>query len=98
MSESYTLKGISLNIKEREKVAIVGDNGSGKSTLIKILVGLYQPTKGNVFFSDREIRNIKDDDLRRNLTVIFQDFVRFAYSVKENIAFSNIADLDNDEK
>ncbi|MEK5389513.1 MULTISPECIES: ABC transporter ATP-binding protein [Heyndrickxia] len=98
LSDTYTLNNISFVIKPKEKVAIVGDNGSGKSTLIKILVGLYQPTQGKIFFSEKEIREIKDDDLRKNMTAIFQDFVKFAYSVKENIAFSDLDNITNEEK
>ncbi|AWE08384.1 hypothetical protein DCE79_13660 [Lysinibacillus sp. 2017] len=98
INQEYTLKNISLEIKENEKIAIVGDNGSGKSTLIKILVGLYQPTKGDILFGENEIRQIEKTSLRENITVIFQDFVKFSYSVKENIAFSNISDINNDIK
>jgi ATP-binding cassette, subfamily B, bacterial len=98
ISESYTLKDISLNIKENEKIAIVGDNGSGKSTLIKILAGLYQPTRGEIYFGEKEIREIEVTDLRKNITVIFQDFVKFSYSVQENIVFSNVNESDNEMK
>ncbi|MDP4085009.1 MAG: ABC transporter ATP-binding protein [Bacillota bacterium] len=93
IGQRYVLKNINLNIKAREKIAIVGDNGSGKTTLIKILVGLYNPTQGNILFGDKEIREIKEERLRENITVIFQDFVKFAYSVRENIAFSNMEKL-----
>lgn len=98
MNQDYTLKNISLDIKENEKIAIVGDNGSGKSTLIKILVGLYQPTRGDILFDENEIRQIEEKSLRNNITVIFQDFVKFSYSVRENIAFSNISELNNEKK
>jgi ABC-type multidrug transport system fused ATPase/permease subunit len=98
ISENFTLKNISLNIKLNEKIAIVGDNGSGKSTLIKILAGLYPPTKGKVFFFNKEIRDINEFDLRKSLTVIFQDFVKFAYSIRENISFSDISEINNDIK
>lgn len=98
MNGYYTLKNISFDINSNEKIAIVGDNGSGKSTLIKILVGLYQPTKGSIYFADKELHEISEEDLRSNITVIFQDFVKYAYSVRENIAFSDISNINNDEK
>lgn len=95
IGQREVLKNINLDIKPGEKLAIVGNNGSGKTTLIKILVGLYNPTQGNIFFGDKEIREINEERLRGNITVIFQDFVKFAYSVRENIAFSNMAKLKN---
>lgn len=98
MSEKFALKAISLDIKAGEKIAIVGDNGSGKSTLIKLLMGLYQPTEGKLYFANTDSNKIPDESIRNNITVIFQDFVQYAYSVKENIAFSDISNINNDKE
>ncbi|TKD72287.1 ABC transporter ATP-binding protein [Pseudalkalibacillus hwajinpoensis] len=97
-SEHRILNNISLRINAGEKIAIVGHNGSGKTTLIKCLLGLYQVTEGDIYFNDTEINNIKKKSLSDNTTVIFQDFIKYPFSIKENIVVSNVNDQDNYEK
>ncbi|WP_020063160.1 ABC transporter ATP-binding protein [Bacillus sp. 123MFChir2] len=89
-SEYYSLHNINLHIKPGEKIAIVGENGSGKTTLVKCLMGLYKPTEGNIYFDDLDIRDINPDSLRENLTAIFQDFIKYSFTVKENILFGDL--------
>lgn len=84
-SGKQVLKNCSMEIKKGEKIMIVGKNGCGKTTLAKILLGLYKPTKGQIFFS----KSKKD--------VVFQDFVKYKFTLRENIALGNITNLYDDE-
>lgn len=79
------LKDISFEIKSGTSLAIVGRNGAGKTSLIKLLCRLYEPTRGQVFFGDKEIGDIPSEQWRRELAVIFQDFTRYELTVGENI-------------
>lgn len=97
-AKNYSLKDVELMIRTGEKVAIVGENGSGKSTLIKCLLGLYTPTKGTIEIDGNPINEINTEEMYKNLSVIFQDFVKYNFSVKENIIYGNIDERDNEEK
>lgn len=89
------LKNISLDIASGEKIAIVGHNGSGKSTLALCLSGLLPITNGSISIGGVNIDNIKINELNKKISVIFQDFVRYSLSVKENILFGDIELTDN---
>jgi ABC-type multidrug transport system fused ATPase/permease subunit len=91
------IDNITLNINAGEKVAIVGENGSGKTTLIKCLLGLYEISSGDILFDGVSIKSINKKDLTENVTALFQDFQKYSYTVKENIAFGNINSMDNME-
>jgi ATP-binding cassette subfamily B protein len=84
------LEGISLRIRPGEHVALVGENGAGKTTLIKLLCRLYDPTEGVITFDGTDIRDISIRDLRREISVIFQDYVRYQLSARENIWLADV--------
>lgn len=92
------LKDISFTIHRGERIAIVGENGTGKSTLVNCLTGLYQVTEGEIYFGNVEISLINKSSLYHNVSVIFQDYVRYKYGLRENIGFGNIKEMGNDEK
>ncbi|KMJ56904.1 hypothetical protein AB685_19485 [Bacillus sp. LL01] len=94
-TDKNVLHNINLNIKSGEKVAIVGSNGSGKTTLIKCLLGLYIPQKGSIKFDNIDFNRFKQEDVQKNISVIFQDFMRYAYSIKDNITFGNLEEANN---
>jgi ATP-binding cassette subfamily B protein len=96
-SDRQGLKDISLNIQPGEVVALVGENGAGKSTLIKLLCRLYDPTEGSITFEGEDLRSFATTDLRRQISVIFQDYAKYHLTAKENIWFGNI-DLPPDDK
>ncbi len=86
-SEKPVLHPMSINIQPGERVAIIGRNGSGKSTLAKMLVGLYQPTKGSLRYDGLDSAQIHPTDLRRNFGYLPQDITLFHGSIRDNILF-----------
>jgi len=82
-----SLQPMSVNIKQGERVAIVGHNGSGKTTLAKLLLGLYQPSKGNIQFDGLNHQQIHPSDLRKNIGYLPQDIVLFHGTIRDNILF-----------
>ena len=80
-----TLKDISMQIKQGEKVALVGFNGAGKSTLIKLMLRLYDPDWGNITYAGENIRNYKLADYHKLYGTLFQDFEIFATDIDGNI-------------
>jgi len=89
--ERDVLTNLNLEIKPGESVAIVGENGVGKTTLLKLLAGFYVPTSGRVVVDGVDLRDRDMASWRRRLAVIFQDFVHFELSARDNVA---LADLD----
>lgn len=85
-SETDALAGVRLEIERGSVVALVGENGSGKTTLAKILAGLYDADRGAVRWDGRDTRQFARPSLRSRVAVIFQDFVRYAFTAGENIA------------
>lgn len=85
-ADTDALAGVRLEIERGTVVALVGENGSGKTTLAKILAGLYDADRGAVRWDGRDTRDFSRPSLRARVAVIFQDFVRYAFTAAENIA------------
>lgn len=79
------LKNVSLTINPGEVVAIVGANGAGKSTLVKLLCRLYDPQSGSIQLDGVELPRFAQQDLRKQISVVFQDFAKYFLTVRENI-------------
>jgi ABC-type multidrug transport system, ATPase and permease components len=88
------VRNVSFVIRPDEKAAFVGDNGAGKTTLIKLMLRLYDPTEGMIFYDGVDIRKYGYADYLKLFSCAFQDFRIFSYSLKENICF----DDENPEK
>ncbi len=88
------LESISFEVKKGETVAFVGPSGSGKTTLVKLLVGLYDPKEGNIYYNDHKAANIDYDELRQQLGFVTQDTQLFSGTIKENLLFVNPAATD----
>jgi ATP-binding cassette subfamily C protein LapB len=86
-AESDSLQPMSVKINQGERIAIVGHNGSGKTTLAKLLLGLYQPSKGSIQFDGLNHRQIHPSDLRKNIGYLPQDIVLFHGTIRDNILF-----------
>lgn len=84
-SEFAVLKNASLHIAPGQTVALVGENGSGKTTLIKLLCRLYDPTSGRITLDGTNLKDFLTSDLRREISVVFQDYVHYNMTAKENI-------------
>ncbi|HSU69693.1 MAG TPA: ATP-binding cassette domain-containing protein, partial [Tepidisphaeraceae bacterium] len=81
-----------------EKVALIGQNGAGKTTLVKLLARLYDPTEGRILLDGVDLREYNVEDLRREIGVIFQDYMRYDAIVRENIGFGNIDAMGDSER
>jgi ATP-binding cassette subfamily B protein len=89
-SEQWAVRGLDFSLSPGERLALVGENGAGKTTLVKLLARLYDPTEGKILLDGVDLREYDIESLRRNVGVIFQDFVRYDFVLKENIAVGNI--------
>ncbi|MBH8555794.1 ABC transporter ATP-binding protein [Nostocaceae cyanobacterium CENA357] len=97
-SSRPALRNISLHLKPGEKLAIVGENGSGKTTLIKLLTRLYTPDSGRIFLDGLDLQEWDVDVLRRRIGVIFQNFVRYQFTVGENIGVGDVEHLEDQSR
>ena len=86
------LEEINLEIRPGERIALVGENGAGKTTLVKLMMGLYQPTSGQILLGDKPLQDWPRERVRRLFAAVFQDFVRFQFSVRDNIAFGSLGE------
>jgi ATP-binding cassette, subfamily B, bacterial len=92
------LQDLNLFLKAGECVALVGHNGAGKTTLVKLLTRLYEPTTGKILLDGVPLEEYDALDVRRHISVIFQDFVRYEMAVRENVGFGYVEELENDER
>jgi ATP-binding cassette subfamily B protein len=89
-SERWAIRNVSFQLGKDEKLALVGENGAGKTTLVKLLSRLYEPTEGRILLDGIDLKDYDLKDLRQNIGVIFQDYVRFQMSASDNIAVGKI--------
>ncbi len=94
-SEQEILSNISFELEAGEKMAFVGENGAGKTTLIKLLLRFYEPTQGTIYLDGTDIRRFDKEEYQKMFGVIFQDFFKYEFTVKENIAVGKIEEIDN---
>ena len=94
-SDQYAIKNISFTLQAGERLALVGENGAGKTTLVKLLARLYRPTEGRILWNGVDIQQFDYEEYRSKIGVIFQDFVRFMFTAKENIFVGNITEKSN---
>lgn len=94
----YVLKDINLVIRKDESLALVGLNGAGKTTLVKLLARFYDPTDGQILWDGVDIRHFTPDSLRERLGAVFQDFVKYDLTARENIGLGDIRYIDDTER
>lgn len=97
-SDRWVVRGLNLHIGAGERVALVGENGAGKTTIVKLLTRLYDPEEGRVLLDGTDLRDFDLHSLRASVAVIFQDFVRYDLSLRENIAVGDTDALDHHER
>lgn len=91
----FILKNINLFIPAHQSLALVGLNGSGKTTLVKLLTRLYDPSEGQILWDGIDIRDFEIDEFRQHIGAIFQDFVQYDLTARENIGFGEVAQIEN---
>jgi ATP-binding cassette subfamily B protein len=94
-SETWANRHLNFTLHPGEKLALVGENGAGKTTLVKLLARLYDPTEGRVLLDGIDLKEYQIEDLRLNLGIIFQDYLRYQMTFSQNIAVGNISEIDN---
>lgn len=94
--DRFALRNIDLVIPPGQTLALVGHNGAGKSTFIKLLAGLYEPSEGRILLDGHDLRTYPRDELRRRLSVVFQDFNQYQLSARENVGFGSPDHIGDD--
>ena len=89
------LDGINLRLRREERLALIGENGQGKTTIVKLITRLYDPTEGQILLDGIDLREYDLEDLHREIGVIFQDFMRYEMTARENIAVGRVEEIHN---
>lgn len=93
---SHAIKDVNIKIRPGEKIAVVGENGSGKTTFTKLLLGVYSPNSGSVNISGIDTMVLDKESYHKRVSLISQQFVPYNLSLRENVAISNLKELNND--
>src|SRR5579883_423518 len=97
-SSRLVLQDLNFTLRAGERVALIGENGQGKTTIVKLLTRFYDPTEGQVLLDGIDLRDYDLEDLYREIGVIFQDFMRYEMTARENVAVGRIEAIDNQEQ
>ncbi len=97
-SEQWAVRHLTFRFEPEERIALVGENGAGKTTLVKLLARLYDPDEGRILLDGVDLRDYDLESLRKNIGVIFQDFVRYEFILRENIGISQVEALENETR
>jgi ATP-binding cassette subfamily B protein len=89
------LDRINFQLHTNERLALIGENGQGKTTIVKLITRLYDPTEGEILLDGVDLREYDLEDLHREIGVIFQDFMRYEMTARDNIAIGRIEEIDN---
>ena len=88
--DAFSLENFSCKIEHGDHISIVGDNGAGKSTFVKLLLRLYDPTEGEIYYKGKNIREYDFDSYQAEFAPVFQDYVLNAFSIRENLIFDYV--------
>jgi ATP-binding cassette, subfamily B, bacterial len=94
-TERWILQDLNFRLEPRERIALIGQNGQGKTTIVKLMTRLYDPTQGQVLLDGIDLREYDIADLCSEIGVIFQDFMKYEMTARENIAVGRIECLDD---
>jgi len=96
--EAWALRHFNLRVEPGQTIALVGENGSGKTTLIKLLTRLYRPTEGQIILFGRDLALFEEAELYRLFSAIFQDFVQYQSTARDNVGFGAIEQMDDEDR
>src|SRR6185369_9423829 len=96
-SDYWANRNLNFQLNAGEKLALVGENGAGKTTLVKLLARLYDPTEGRILLDGYDLKEYDLAELRKQVGVIFQDYLRYQMTVSQNIAVGDISEKENKE-
>lgn len=97
-TENYVLSGVSFTLNKGDKLSIVGINGSGKSTIIKLMLGLYEIESGQILINGYPMSDYDMCDVRKMFSALFQSYVQYPLTLRENIALSSLERINNSEE
>lgn len=97
-TDKYVLKNIGFKIENSKKVALIGMNGSGKTTLIKLIMGFYDNYEGTILINDINLNDIDKRSILQKISTLFQDYIRFENTFKENIGYGDFSIMDDEKK
>jgi ATP-binding cassette, subfamily B, bacterial len=97
-SQRWAVRHLSFTFEPHERIALVGENGAGKTTLVKLLARLYDPDEGRILLDGVDLRDYDLESLRKNIGIIFQDFVRYDFILRENIGVSQVEALTDEAR
>ena len=89
------LDRINFQLHPTERLALIGENGEGKTTIVKLMTRLYDPAEGQILLDGVDLREYNLEDLHREIGVIFQDFMRYEMTARENVAVGRIEEINN---
>jgi ATP-binding cassette subfamily B protein len=89
-TERRVLKNFNFALRPGERIALIGENGQGKTTVVKLITRLYDPTEGQILLDGIDLRDYNLEDLHKEIGVIFQDFMRYEMTARENIAIGRV--------
>lgn len=94
-AENWVVRNLSFTLKAGETLALVGENGAGKTTIVKLLARLYDPSEGRITIDGVDLKDMAPRDIHAHLGVIFQDFIRYSFTARDNIGVGRIEDKDD---
>ncbi|KAF8624812.1 hypothetical protein AX15_005699 [Amanita polypyramis BW_CC] len=97
-TDNYALRDVSFKIEKGQLCVLIGVNGSGKSTILKLIARIYDTTEGQILIDSVDIRTLRLDDLRRTISVLFQDYTHFPLSIRDNIGLGDPEHANDDDK
>ena len=92
-NERRVIDHLNFHLHPGERIALIGENGQGKTTIVKLITRLYDPTEGQILLDGVDLREYDLEDLYREIGVIFQDFMRYEMTARENIAVGKIDEV-----
>lgn len=96
--ENYVLEDCSFTMEAGQQIGLVGENGCGKSTIVKLILRLYDVEEGEILLNGIDIMEYDIEKYRAMFSVLFQDFIKYSFTLRENVSLSDIEKSDNDER